>query len=275
MSKEIEYYKSARDLYYQGNLTQKRITEIDELLRISIKLGPKLFAPHLYRGRLFYDISRYHFEKKKFDIAEKELDIAKEEFRKTLEINPKCDIVKYHLEELDRDKRCLFFPKHLNDVKKMTENRILLNHALLEWFENTIRNLIMETLERESMWDGISLGIGYKLRKTRQNCLNDERDLPLIYFVDFYQYANFIEKHKDILRPIVKNPEEWIHRLNELDHIRNSIRHSRGGYLSDETISKLGKWCEELQEIVDEVRKVREVGVDSLYQSKLRLKCSP
>lgn len=142
----------------------------------------------------------------------------------------------------------------------MTKNTLLLNHALIEWFENTIREITIDTLERNERYIGHSVaahivhsvGAGYRLRSvyTHGDCLEEEKNLQPIYFLEFYDYGNIIDKNKEIFQDLLGNPERWANALRkELARIRNAIRHSRGGYLSDRSLSNLMAWCEKLQEI--------------------------
>ena len=142
----------------------------------------------------------------------------------------------------------------------MTKNTILLNHALVEWFEFTLRDVIVDTLEKEDQYIVHSkmVGAGFKIRHRYNRCLEEERGLSSIHFLDFPDYAKIIDENKDIFRSLLGDPQKWVKALQgELVLIRNAMRHSRGGYLSDRRALQLIGWCEKLQE-VNEARKRRE-----------------
>ena len=135
-------------------------------------------------------------------------------------------------------------PKDLEEVRKMVNNPILLNHALIEWLENALRELIQEVLSREYgeewWWEGVPDNVrekyGIRSQTTR---FKEESELPELYFIDFYDYGKIIEANKRIFSFYTDNPKEWKKRLDDLEPIRNAIMHCRSQYLSKETLSKL------------------------------------
>ncbi len=108
----------------------------------------------------------------------------------------------------------------------------------------------------EWWWEGVPSDVrkkyGERVQETR---LKEERELPELYFIDFYHYAEIIDKNKKIFTPFMKHPKEWIERLHELESIRNSIMHCRGQYLAEERFSRLKESCIELQKLVQKVNK--------------------
>lgn len=66
-----------------------------------------------------------------------------------------------------------------------------------------------------------------------------------------------IKKKKIIFGPFIgkAETEDLVKKLKNLIPIRNAIMHSKGQYLSEETISRLKESCFELQEIIEKVRK--------------------
>ncbi len=70
-------------------------------------------------------------------------------------------------------------------------------------------------------------------RKTKSENLwpwHHEKDLPLIYYVDFPDYIKIITRKdnwKDIFAPIIRDKEAVSTKLRELEPIRNDIAHSR------------------------------------------------
>jgi len=91
---------------------------------------------------------------------------------------------------------------------------------------------------------------GERVQETR---LEEERKLPELYFIDFYDYGKIIEANKRIFSSYMKSPKEWKSRLDDFEPIRNAIMHCRGQYLSEERISRLKESCFELQKLVQKV----------------------
>ena len=152
-------------------------------------------------------------------------------------------------------------PKDLEEVRKMVNNPILLNHALIEWLENALRELIQEVLSREygeEWWrEGVDINTRKECAERKQEAqLKEERKLSELLFIDFHTYAEIIEKKKKIFTPIIGKTEidELINRLKKLIPIRNAIMHCRGQYLSKETLSKLEESCVELQKLMQRVK---------------------
>lgn len=143
---------------------------------------------------------------------------------------------------------------------EMTSSHVLLNHALIEWFENTLREVIQGLLSNmygeEWWWDGVPSDVRVKYgERVQETRLKEERELPQLYFIDFYDYAKIIKKNKENFSFLMKKSKEWIERLNELEPIRNAIMHCRGQYLSTERISRLKESCIELQKLIEKVRR--------------------
>lgn len=145
-----------------------------------------MWAPHYYLGELFYSIEQY--------------SDAKVEFEKALEKKPDSESTKYYLSEISRIESGISLPEDLEEVMKMVKNPILLNHVLIEWFENTLRRLIREVLSNEYgvdwWWEGIPGDAREEYGKRSQKCLKEERSLPQLYFLDFDHYKKIIHKNK-------------------------------------------------------------------------------
>lgn len=246
----MDYYKRGKDLFlaYKHDLSPERVKEIESLLRKAIELNPKLWAPHYFLGELFY--------------LKKRFPDAKAEFEKALDKKPDSVPAKYYLTQISRIESGISFPRDLDEVKKMANNPVLLNHALIEWFENTLRELIQGVLRdaygEEWWWEGVPSDVrkkyGERVQETR---LKEERGLPELYFIDFYDYGKIIEAktNKGVFSSYMENPKEWKKRLDDLEPIRNAIMHCRGQYLSEETMSRLKESCIELQKLIEKVRK--------------------
>ena len=239
------YHRKGTDLFFRyGNNLSEHAEEIEMNFKRVKELIPELWAPHYYLGKLFYSTKQY--------------DKAKTEFKEALKKNPDPEKyeqpIKYCLERIKEIESGISLPKNLEEVMKMTKYPILLNHVLIEWFENTFRRLIQKVLEEEYKedwwWDGIPEKIREKYGgRSQKTPLKEERGLQELYFIDFYDYAQIIDKNKEIFNSFMKNLKEWKSRLEDLDPIRNSIMHCRGQYLSKENISILIKSCEELQKL--------------------------
>jgi ribonuclease HI len=252
MDKEdaMDYYKKGKELFltYKHDLSPERERKIKSLFRKAIELNPKLWAPHYYLGELFYSIKHY--------------SDAKAEFEKALEKKPDSESAKYYLTEISRIVSGISFPRNLEEVMKMANNPVLLNHALIEWFENTLRELIHVVLRdaygEEWWWEGVPSDVrkkyGERVQETR---LKEERRLAELYFIDFYDYGKIIEAktNKGVFSSYMENPKDWKKRLDDLEPIRNAIMHCRGQYLSEGTISKLKESCIELQNLFEKVNK--------------------
>lgn len=133
---------------------------------------------------------------------------------------------------------------------------------MVEWFENTLRELIQEVLSSEYgeewWWEGVPLNIRKEcVERIQETQLKEESKLSELHFIDFHAYAEIIEKKKKLFNFLIGKTEtdEWVKRLKKLTPIRNSIMHCRGQYLSEETISKLKESCTGLQKLIEKVRK--------------------
>ncbi|MCG2735683.1 MAG: hypothetical protein L6282_04745 [Candidatus Methanoperedenaceae archaeon] len=232
--------------YYLGRLHLEKgeLTEAENNLKKSLKNDRNLPLPwpHYYLGKTLLEKGK--------------LMEAKTEFKKALEINPRLEdleAVRYYLRK-SKDE----FPETVEEVEELTENIVLSNHALVEWFETNLREFIKKILEKEHMekwWrKGVPSDVRKKCASRMEECLEEERDIPKLYFADFYDYAKILSDNKPLFNPYLKNIKEWGGILNKLEKIRNEIMHSRGQYLSKERRSNLKEWCNELQKIIKNAR---------------------
>ena len=184
MDKEdaMDYYKIGKELFltYKHDLSPERVKEIESVFKKAIELNPELWAPHYYLGELFYSIEQY--------------PDAKAEFEKALERNPSSELAKYYLGEIRRIESRVSLPNNLEEVRKMVNNPILLNHALIEWLENALRELIQEVLSRkyreEWWWEGVDINTRKKCAERKQEAqLKEERKLSELLFIDLHTYA--------------------------------------------------------------------------------------
>ncbi|MDI6810181.1 MAG: reverse transcriptase-like protein [archaeon] len=246
-----DHFVKGKELFskWENDLSLEHAKEIEMKFRKAIELNPRLWAPHYYLGRLFYLTEKY--------------SEAKVEFEKNIEKKPDSEPAKYYLTELMKKERIFSsFPERLEEVMDITNNFVLLNHALIEWFENTLRGVVQKVLEKkygeEWWWEGVPDSVrekyGIRSQTTR---LKEERDLSQLYFIDFYDYGKIIEANKGLLSPYLKNLKEWEERLDDLEPIRNAIMHCRAQYLSEETISKLKESCIELQKLMEKMNEAK------------------
>lgn len=250
-----DYFKKGKKLFskYMDDLSSEHVKEIEMSFRKAIELKPSLWAPHYNLGSLYYLTARYPEAKVEFEEA------LEKNFKREYEEPIMCCLGK-----LKRIESGYTFPKDLEEIKKMTSNSLLLNHALIEWFENTLREVIKGVLSSEYgevdwWWDGVPDDVREKYGKRSQTTrFKEERDLPQLYFIDFYDYGKIIESKKKVFSSYIDNPKEWKKRLDDLEPIRNAIMHCRGQYISEKSISRLKESCAELQKLMEKVNKERE-----------------
>lgn len=242
------YFEKGKELFakYRDDLSPEHVEEIEICFRKAIDLTPNLWAPHYYLGELFFSMEQY--------------SDAKTEFEKALTKKEDSEPVKCYLDKIRRIESDYSFPLNLEEVMEMTSDPVLLNHALIEWFENTLRGLIQKVLEGEYKedwwWEGIPRDAKTEYGMRSQKCLKEERNLPQLYFLDFDHYKKIIHKNSKIFNPVMQDLEEWGKRIEDLESIRNSIMHCRGQYLSEERFSRLKESCIELQKLVENQSKV-------------------
>ena len=183
------------------------------------------------------------------------------EFKKALEVNPNLEPARAYIDEFKLRKTKLGFPKAVKDVEDLTDNIILENHALIEWFEINMRGFITAGLKKkyeEEWWrDGVPVDVRKKCVVIMEDSPKEELTSPILSFTQFYNYAEIIKGNKDAFNAYI-DTKEWIHRLNKLEPIRNGIMHCRGRHLSNERNSTLKGWCYDLEEIMKELNKNSE-----------------
>ncbi|MCG2717567.1 MAG: tetratricopeptide repeat protein [Nanoarchaeota archaeon] len=266
--------------YYLGKKLFKKYRKGEEWFRKTIELEPHFYMAYYYLGRLHLEKGELseagsNFKKaitNKLDLAwahyylgevllkKGELIKAESELKKALEINPTLEGANVYLEEIKLRKSKVEFPETVEEVEKLTENIVLSNHALVEWFETNLRDFIKKILEKEygeEWWDeSVPLKVRKKCVGRKEEAQKEEKKTPKLYFADFYDYAEIISNtgNKGIFNPYFKDIKKWRHALNELEVIRNGVMHSRGQYLSKERNLKLKEWCYDLQNIIKNAR---------------------
>lgn len=268
----VYFYYLGKKLFKKRGESENRRRESEECFRKAIKLMPDFYMAYYYLGR-------FHLEKEDLTEAENnfkkslennmnfpwphyylgktllkkgKLEEAEIEFKKALEIDShieNLEAVRYYLR-----KSKARFPETVEEVEKLTGNIVLLNHALVEWFEMNLREFIEKILEKRYeekwWWEGVPSDVRKKCVSRKEECLEEERNAPRLYFADFYDYAKILSNNKALFNPYFKNIRKWESILNELEKIRNGIMHSRGQHLSKERHSNLKERCNELQKII-------------------------
>jgi len=236
-SERISYFHVQRgeDLIKRADKLANRA--IDEFTKFKIAGGKEEKEMDKEDAMAYYKKGKEFFFAYKHDLSPERVKEIESLFRKAIQLNP-----------------TLWAPHYYS---------ILLNHALIEWLENALRELIQEVLSRKYgedwWWEGVDLNTRKGCAERKQEArLKEERKLSELLFIDFHTYAEIIEKKKKVFTSIIGKTDldELINRLKTLIPIRNAIMHCRSQYLSEETISKLEESCIELQKSIEKVRKV-------------------
>ena len=234
--------------YYLGRLHLEKgeLIEAEDNFKKSLSGPSNLPWPHYYLGKALL---------KKGDLAR-----AESELKKALELYPNLESARWYLDEIKLRKSKLEFPLTVEEVEKLTENVMLTNHALIEWFETNMRDFVKTVLEKEyeeKWWRrGVPLKVRQKCVERMEESPEEEMSSPELSFMQFYGYAEIINAkgNKSIFKSYLNVPE-WVRRLNRLETIRNGIMHCRGRHLSNERNSTLREWCYELQEMMKKLNK--------------------
>lgn len=128
-------------------------------------------------------------------------------------------------------------------------------YQLLKSFENALREFIQEKLARvdRNWWETRVPEEAQKeanRRKSRDERLypwHIQKDLPLIYYVDFSDYAKIISLDKNwnqVFKEVFKDKLFIVTKLRELEPIRSAIAHARD--ISAKDLQKLKLYSEEI-----------------------------
>lgn len=235
--------------YYLGreNLKRGELIEAEDNFRKSLSGISDAEWLHYYLGKTLL---------KKAVFTE-----AESEFKKALKLNQNLEPAKQYIDEIKLRKTKLEFPKTVKEVDNLTENIMLENHALIEWFEINMRGFITAGLKKkygEDWWrDGVPVEVRKKCVVIMEDSPKEELTSPILSFTQFYNYAEIIKGNKDAFNAYI-DTKEWIHRLNKLEPIRNGIMHCRGRHLSNDRNSTLKGWCYDLEEIMKKINKDSE-----------------
>ena len=232
------YYYLGREDLQKGDLVRA-----EDNLRKSIAGIPDAEWLHYYLGKILL---------KKEEFTEAEI-----EFKKALEIDHALEPARSYIDDIKLRKTKLEFPAKVREVENLTENVILENHALIEWFEINMREFVKTVLEKgygdKTWWrKGVPASVRKNCASRKEESPEEEINCPELSFMQFYNYAEIIGSNKNMFTSFI-NTKEWIHKLKELEHIRNGIMHCRGRHLSNERNALLKKWCYELEELTGKI----------------------
>jgi tetratricopeptide (TPR) repeat protein len=227
--------------YYLGrlHLEKDKLIDAEDNFKKSLLGSPNSSWPHYYLGKTL--------------LKREKLRGAEREFKKALELNSNLGSAKVYLNEIISRISQVEFPMTVQEVEHLTENRILMNHALMEWFETNLRKIIKAILEKEYREEWWLRGVPPKVRQKSEERLVEFPDgemlsPDLLSYLQFYQYAEIVKNNKSIFNSYL-DAKEWIHRLHNLENVRNGIMHSRDSHLTDERNSTLKERCYELEDI--------------------------
>lgn len=226
----------AMNYYYLGKeLSKKPITklssikEIENLFEKSIVLAPKLWAPRVMLGELLY-------KQEKYNEAEKC-------FRELLKIYPNSVSAREHLA------KCICLNSKSKDNSKENTKK-----DFLYLFENDVREFIKLVLNNnyKDWWrEGVPKKLRAKCAARREEGLEEEKDVDLLFFADFYDYKEIIENNKKLFASIL-DIKEWCTKLNKMEPVRNAIAHNRP---LPSVASGIKDYYLEFQKVIQKVRK--------------------
>lgn len=204
--------QDSMNYYYLGKeLMNKRLRDIEsleiieKLFKKSIELGPHLWAPKIMLGELLYKIGRF-----------KE---AEPYFKNSLfyKIPNAVSVKEYLVKCISKS----FNPRGNHESSKRDS---------LYLFENNVREFIRILLEikyGQEWWrNGVPKKVRAKCASRREEGLDEEKEVDLLLFADFYDYKEIIEENKQIFSDYI-DVKEWCDKLREMEPIRNAIAHNR------------------------------------------------
>ncbi len=230
--KALNYYYLAKGFMLNVPIrAMDSIQYIEDLLRKSLKLRPGLWAPKIFLGELLFKVARY-------EEAEKYL-------REAVEMKPESVSIKEYLAGcIEANSKAIGLKE-----KKLSEK------DLLCLFENDLRKFIKKVLEENFKDDWWRKGIPTKTRSScasrREEGLEEEKDIDLILFANFYDYKEILNQNKGLFSQYL-DVKEWCSKLNGLEPIRNVVAHNRN---LDSAFEKIKDCYDELQKIVERLGK--------------------
>src|SRR3989344_971950 len=223
--------------YYLGKeIMNKRLKDIDslkvieQLFQKSISLGPHLWAPKIVLGELLYKMGRFQE--------------AEPYFKETLSFHKVPNA--YSVQE--------YLAKCISNISEPSGTHVHSKRDSLYLFENNVREIIRILLEANfgSQWwrKGVPKKVRAKCAARRGEGLEEEREVDLLLFADFYDYRTVIESNRNIFSQYI-DIREWCNKLNEMEPIRNAIAHNRP--LSSAPV-RVKEYSTSFQKIIDKVR---------------------
>ncbi len=202
----MNYYYLGKELMNKRLKDIESLEMIEKLFKKSIELGPHLWAPKIGLGELLYKMGRF-----------KE---AEPYFKETLSFYkvPNAVSVKEYL------------AKCLSQSLNPEGNFEISKRDSLYSFENNVREVIRILLEENyggGWWrKGVPKNVRAKCASRREEGLEEEKEIDLLLFADFYDYRIIIEENKHIFSNYI-DTKEWCIKLQEMEPIRNAIAHNR------------------------------------------------
>lgn len=201
----MNYYYLGKEMMSKPLKYIESLETIEKLFAQSIKLGPHLWAPKIMLGELLYKMGRF-----------KE---AEPYFKETLTKVPGSFSVKEYLT------KCISKSSNPGGEFHQASKR-----DSIYLFENNVREFIRILLEINygSKWwrEGVPQKVRAKCASRREEGLDEEKEVDLLLFADFYDYRIIIESNKPIFSDFI-DTKEWCSNLHEMEPIRNAIAHNR------------------------------------------------
>ena len=201
----MNYYHLAKELMSRPLKSIESLATIENLFKKSIKLGPHLWAPKIFLGELLYKMGR---------LKEAEKYFKETVYRKVPGISVKEYLTK-----------CLSNTQNPEGNFHQVSKR-----DSLYLFENNVREFIRILLEVShgvGWWrKGVPQKVRAKCASRREEGLDEEKEVDLLLFADFYDYRIIIDSNKPIFASYI-DTKEWCSKLQEMEPIRNAIAHNR------------------------------------------------
>tara|TARA_Y100000310_G_C20661528_1_gene805063 strand:+ start:1013 stop:1753 length:741 start_codon:yes stop_codon:yes gene_type:complete len=225
----MTFYYLGKELMSKPLKNIESLEYIEKLFKQSVKLGPHLWAPKIMLGELLYKMGRFNE--------------AEPYFKETLQAGlPDSSSVKEYL------------TKCLSQTSEPDGNHEVSKTDSMYLFENNVRETIRNLLEDNyggSWWrNGVPQKVRAKCASRREEGLEEEKEVDLLLFADFYDYRIIIESNKRIFSDYF-DTKEWCSKLQEMEPIRNAIAHNRP--LTNAPI-RVRDYHFSFQKVIDKVR---------------------
>lgn len=129
----------------------------------------------------------------------------------------------------------------VNDASKMA-----ITYLKIYLFENSVRNLILKTLETKygkNWWDAqvstqVKKDVKDRMDKEKENRWHGKRGAHPIFYTDIGDLKSIISKNWQDFRNIIKKEQEWVKlKIDEIEFSRNVIAHNNP--LSNDDIQRV------------------------------------